>query len=363
MKKTPIFLYILLHLSLTLFAQTGGGSVYNFLDFGYATRLTALGNGLISVYDDDPTLIITNPSYISSRHHNTLALDFTNYLSKTNYASAQYCYTFPKVGSFAAEVRYVGYGTFQGMDELGLETGTFSANDLALTLGWGRELSPHFSIGANLKLIYCGYESYNSFGIGVDVAGSYFNPKHQVSLTLLAKNIGTEIIPFTPGVYERTPFDLQLAFSQRLKYVPIRYHISLHHLYRWNMNYLGDDNPFLETDALTNTVVYPSKTSQFFDNFFRHIIIGIEIEPSKYFSLQFAYNHHLHQEMKVLARSSLAGFSYGFMLNIKGIRVGFARQHYAPGATPNCLNLAFNFDELSQLHQEKKSKKLQRIEL
>lgn len=353
-------LMVLLGLS-AMFAQTGGGSVYNFLGLSYSTRLTALGNNLLSVYDDDPTLIIINPSSISQRHSNTLALNFTNYFGRTNYASAQYSYTFPKAGSFAAELRYVGYGTFQGMDELGLETGKFSANDVALTLGWGRELSPHFSIGANLKFVFCGYEMYNSFGLGVDVAASYFNPDKRLSMTLLAKNIGTEIKPFVPGDYELTPFDLQFAFSQRLQYVPIRYHISLHHLYRWNMNYYGIGNPFLQTDAISNELVYPTKVSQFFDNFFRHFVFGLEIEPSKYFSLQLAYNHNVHQEMKVLARSSMAGFSYGLMVNIKGIRVGFARQHYAPGATPNCFNLALNFDELSKMHQEKKNKKLQRV--
>ncbi len=362
MKRIIVLGYLIVLGSLSVFAQTGGRSIYNFLDFSYSTRLTALGNNLISVYDDDPTLLSLNPSFIGERHSNSLALNFTNYFGQTNYASALYTYTFPKVGSFAAELRYVGYGTFQGMDELGTETGTFSANDVALTLGWGRELSPNFSIGANLKLVYCGYESYHSFGFAADVAGSYFNPDKQLSLTLLAKNLGTEIKPFVAGNHQWAPFDLQLALSQRLKHVPIRYHISLHHLYRWNMNYYGSSNPFLQTDAITGQLIYPSKVSQFFDNFFRHIVFGLEIEPSKYFSLQLAYNHNIHQEMKVVARGTVAGLSYGFMVNVKGIRVGFARQHHAPGATPNCFNLALNFNELSKLHQEKKSKKLQRVD-
>ncbi len=336
--------------------------MYNFLSYGYASRITALGSGLISVYDDDPTLLMVNPSLIGVRHHNTLSLDFTNYFASTNYAAALYSYTFPKAGSFAIDARYVNYGKFIGTDETGAETGNFSVNDLALSVGWGRELSPHFTIGAALKLIYCGYESYHSFGIAADVAGSYFNTENRLSLTLLAKNIGTEIKPFYPGNLERLPFDLQFALSQRLAYVPIRYHISLHSLYRWNMNYYGADNPFMETDALTNTLIYPSKVSQFFDNFFRHIIFGIEIEPSKYFSIQLAYNHNIHQEMKVLSRHSMAGFSYGFMLNIKGLRFGFSRLQYAPGASPNCINLSLNFEEMSKWKKNNKPQKLERVE-
>ena len=363
MFKKPLALLFALMLFIPFgIAQTGGQRVYNFLNFSYSSRITALGGNLISVYDDDASLLGLNPSYIGERHTNSLALNFTDYFSNTGYCSALYSYTFPKAGSFTASMQHVSYGTFRGMDDYGIETGSFYAGDFALALGWGRELTPYFSIGANLKMILSTYESYNSFGMAVDVAGSYHNPEKRLSLTLLAKNIGSELKTYAPGELEITPFDLQLAFSQRLKFVPIRYHVSLHDLYRWNMNYYGDENPFLEMDAFTNTLIYPSKVSQFFDNMFRHFVFGIEIEPSKYFSLQAAYNHNIHQEMKVLARSSMAGFSYGFTINVKGIQIGFARQHYAPGATPNCFNLGLNFDELSKLHQEKKAKKLQRMD-
>ena len=50
------------------------------------------------------------------------------------------------------------------------------------------------------------------------------------------------------------------------------------------------------------------------------------------------------------------------MLNIKGVRFGFARQQYAIGAAPNCISLAFNFEELSKNHKEKQARKLQRQE-
>lgn len=342
------------------YAQTGGNSVYNFLNFSYSTRLSALGNNLVSVHDDDPSLIILNPSSIGLRHDNMMSMNFTDYFTNTNCASVLYSHSFPKLGSFAAEMRCVGYGSFTGTDESGLETGKFSAGDYALTLGWGRQLDPHFSIGANLKFVFCDYESYHSFGLAVDVAGSYYNANKQLSVTLLAKNIGSELKPFTPGNLEPLPFDLQLAMSQRLQHLPVRYHISLHSLYRWNMNYYGKENPFLETDAITNELIYPSKAAQFFDNMFRHVVVGLELEPSKYFSLQLAYNHNVHQEMKIVSRYSLAGFSYGISVNIKPVRVGFARAHYAPGATPNYITFALDFNEISKMSKERKATKLQR---
>lgn len=342
-------------------AQTGGKYIYNFLNLSYSSRLMGLGGNLISVHDDDPTLMLTNPSYVSDRHHNQLALNFTDYFTTSNAMSAVYSHTFNKAGSFSAGVCALTYGSFRGADENGIETGKFTAGDYALFIGWGRELSNHFAVGANLKTIFSHYDAYYSAGLAVDVAGSYFDTASNLSLTLLFKNIGGPVKSYAPGNFENLPFDIQFALSQRLKHVPIRYHISLHSLYRWNMNYYGQDNPFISTDAITGEPQYPSKIAQFADNFFRHFVIGLELEPIKYFSIQVAYNHNVHQEMRVISRKSLAGFSYGIRLNIKGIRVGFSRLHYAIGATPNCFDLALDFEELAKNSKEKKAKKIERI--
>ena len=335
--------------------------MYNFLNLSYSSRMMALGGNLISVHDDDPTVMLNNPSSISARHHNAMSLNFTDYFTKSNAVAASYSYTFPKAGSFAIGIYGLNYGTFRGTDAAGNETGNFTAGDYALVIGWGRELSPHFSVGANLKTIFSYYEAYYSMGMTVDLAGSYYNEDKNLSLTLMAKNIGSQIKSYAPGNYELVPFDLQFALSQRLQHIPIRYHITLHSLYRWDMTYYGRDNPFIQTDAISGQPQYPSKVAQFADNLFRHFVFGIEIVPISYFSIQLAYNHNIHQDMRVVSRKSLAGFSYGLQLNIKGIRVGFSRQHYAVGATPNCFDLAINFNELAKNSKERKSRKLERI--
>ncbi|MDR3047086.1 MAG: type IX secretion system protein PorQ [Bacteroidales bacterium] len=359
MRKICIVIVIVC-VTLTVSAQTGGRHVYGLLDFSYSSRIAALGGGLISVYDDDASLIISNPSYISEKHHNSLSLHFTDFFNNVNYGSALYSRTFKKSGSFAVEMRYVGYGKFIETDEYGQELGTFGANDYALTIGWGRWLNEHFSIGANLKTILSSYESYTSFGIAADVAGSFYSEKNRLSLTLLFKNIGSELKPFTERKLQRPGFDIQLALSQRLEHLPVRYHISFHSLYKWNMKYVGADDPLLQQDALEG-YKYPSKTAQFFDNFFRHLIFGIEIEPVKYVSLMFAYNHDRLQNGKIPQKKSMAGFSYGFSINIYSMRIGFSRAHYSVGATPNYFTFSFNINELNQLTKDHKKKKLERL--
>ena len=359
-KKLP-FLLLFLFLMEICFAQIGGNYTYKFMDYKFSARLAGLGGNLIAVHDNDPSLIMYNPSLIAPKFSTSLVVNATDYFERTGYVSAIYAQTFQKVGSFAAEIRYAGYGTFINTDEAGYELGTFSCNDAGFTLGWGRPLDSAFSIGANLKLMYSSYEMYSSFGLAVDVAGSYYNEKNNISLAVLFKNIGGELKPFREGQHNWAPFDIQLAFSQRLKFVPVRYHIALHSLYRWEMGYIGPNDPTLEIDAITGEPKYPPAFKRGVDNFFRHINFGLEIIPVKYLSLFVSYNHHQNREMRIPQRKTMAGFAYGFQIDIKSIQFGFSRSHYAVGATPNYFTFSLNINDLSQMSKAKNKKKLERV--
>ena len=361
MTKKTLFLVFFAMLSVFVFGQPKGSYVYQFLNFSQSSRMSALGGNLISIEDNDPSILLYNPSAINPDFHTSLSANFTDYFTNTGYGSMLYSHTFKKAGSFAFGLQCVSYGKFDGTDVNGMETGRFTAGDYALMVGWGRRLDSSFSIGASLKLIYSGYERYSSFGFATDVAGTYFNRAKQISLTLLFKNIGSELKPYTAGNYEKLPFDIQFAFSQRLKHIPVRYHITLHSLYKWNLAYVGENDPLLEKDGITGEYKYPTKAAQFFDNFFRHFVFGLEVIPVKYFSLQIAYNHQRHQEMKIPQKRSLAGFSYGFCINIHSIQIGFSREHYAVGAVPNYFTFSANIDELSQWTKQRKERKLQRV--
>jgi len=361
MHKKLSFLFIFVLLIKFCFAQPGGNYTYNFLDYKFSARLAGLGGSLIAVRDNDPSLIMYNPSYIAPKFNSSLFIGAADYFAHTGFVSAMYSQTFNKIGSFAMEMRYAGYGEFVRTDEVGYEQGTFSCNDMGLTLGWGRALDSCFSIGANLKLMYSGYEMYSSFGLAVDVAGSYYNEKNNIVVAVLVKNIGGELKPFVNGKHNWAPFDIQLAFSQRLKFIPIRYHISLHSLYKWKMGYVGLNDPLLEIDAMSGNPKYPSKFNQGVNNFFRHINFGLEIITSKYLTLFVSYNHDQNRSMRIPQKKSMAGFGYGFLIDIKSIQFGFARSHYAVGATPNHFNFSLNINDLSQLSKTNKKKKLERV--
>jgi len=361
MRKQISFFFLFIFMLKVVVAQIGGNYAYNFMDYRFSARLAGLGGGLIAVHNNDPSLLSYNPSLIAPKFHTSLSVNAVDYFNSAGYASALYSHTFNKIGSYALEVRYVGYGDFVRTDEAGYEQGNFSCHDAGITLGWGRPLDSCFSIGANLKLMFSGYESYSSFGLAVDVAGSYYNEKNNISLAFLVKNIGGELKSFVPGEHRWAPFDIQFAFSQRFKFLPVRYHISLHSLYKWKMGYVGEDDPLLEKDVITSKPKLPSKINQGVNNFFRHITFGLEIMPAKSLSLFLSYNHNRNREMYISQKKTMAGFSYGFLIDIKSVQFGFSREHYAVGATPNYFTLSLNINELSKASAAKKQKKLERI--
>lgn len=340
--KSFYFLILFFIITSTLSAQVGGSSTYEFLNLTNSARIAALGGNFMAVKDNDINLAIANPSLISSGMDNKLALSYVNDFANINYGYAAYSKTFKNPGSFVASIQYVNYGTFTNADATGQTYGTFRAAEYAFNLGWGRQLDSNFSIGANLKAINSVMETYSSFGLAVDVAGTYYNKKKQFAASLIFKNAGRQLSYYTPSNNETLPFEIQLGLSQKLSHAPFRIDIVLTHLEKWDLMYEDPLNPSVKTDPLTGETTTRSSLSKFADNAMRHIVAGIEFTPSNNFYVSFGYNYQRRQEMKVDTDLAMVGFSWGFGFRISKFNISFARvtQHVA-GST-NFFTLATN---------------------
>ena len=186
-------------LSFTAAAQIGGEATYKFLNITNSARVAALGGNVLAIKDNDVTLTLTNPSLISPEMNNNLALSYVNYFTGNNFGFIMYSRTFEKAGSFVGALQFMNYGKFTEADEAGNITGEFSASEYAFNIGWGRKLNPNFSVGANGKLIYSSLDIYKSFGLAVDIAGTYMTQNELFTASLLARNIGSQIVPYISG--------------------------------------------------------------------------------------------------------------------------------------------------------------------
>lgn len=339
------FIFALIMLPCLGYSQSESGTSYAFLNLPFSARSIAMGGNFLSIYDDDIGLALGNPSLISNAMHNQIQFNFVDYFSDINYGSVSYGRNFEKLGTFVGSMQFMDYGEFDYASETGERYGSFTASDYAINIGWSRALDSVFFIGANLKGLYSSYESYNSFGLAVDVAATYWLRERKISASIIFRNIGSQIKAYTPDTREPLPFEIQAGISKELAHLPLRFSLLLTNLQKWDLTYT---NAFTnQTDSFNNdaTTNQTSGVDSFADKLMRHIVLGAELKPMKALSIRLGYNYLKRKEMSIPARLSTVGFSWGFGLNIYKFQIDYARnaQHLSP--SPNYISIATNLDK------------------
>ncbi len=330
-------------LSLVLFAApaslpaqvTGGESVYAFLDLPASARMAALRGNLLSVADGDVVLAEANPALLRSVEKGALSFSHAFLPAGIQTGYFAYAHRFEKAGLNAhLGLRYIAYGSFQGRDETGAATEMFKAKETALIVGASRQLYERLSLGVNVKVVSSAFEQYNSWGLLGDLGFFYSDTSRNLHLGLVFRQFGRQLTTYA-DLRERPPYDLRLAVSKRLKYLPFRLTVMYHDLQDWNILY---DDPTRKEDQLLlfdESVPQEDKGFAWFDNLARHFTLSGEFLLGKRESLRLrlGYDHQLQREMKVRTYRSLAGFSLGFGLQVKRFRIdyGYAFQHLAGG--------------------------------
>ena len=345
-------------------AQTGGNNTYEALNFTNSARVAALGGYAISINDNDLNMAQYNPSLLNNAMHNHLSLNYIDYFSDIKYTSFLYSRTFQDLGSIGTGVQYIHYGTFKETDETGTIVREFNAEDIIVNLGWGRAITPiittpkkkelildsMFTIGANLKFIYSSYHfDYNSLGIAVDFAGTYHNPKRNLTLAVLVKNAGVQIKPYTSKNREPLPFEVQMGISKKLKHAPFRLSLTARHLEKWDLTY---SDPALVKSSLAPNAAdtlskykFGEKVSGFTDKLLRHGVVGVEILLLKNFQLMFGYNYQRRKDLMLSTKKGLVGFSFGAGVKISKFHFSYGRAAYHLAGGTNHFSITTNLSD------------------
>jgi len=334
MKKLSI---LLIFISLSSYAQVGGEEVFAFLNFPTSARQAALG-GSVLTFTDEVNQPMWNPASISNSIDDQVSLNYVNYLAEINFVSAAYAHTFNEhVGTFHTGLTYLNYGTFIAADEQGVETGTFKAYDLAYSLGYAYQI-PHsdFYIGANAKIISSVIEQYSSFGIAGDLGILYHNEFKPYRLAAVIRNAGMQLKSYD-GTQEPLPLQIHVGGSYQLEHVPIRLYGTLDNLQKWQLAYVNPSDS--STDLEGNTL---NEKPTFLNNFMRHVVVGAELFPEKGFSLHTGFNFQRAQELGLNQVRTFAGFSFGFGLKMKHLKLNYAFSKYHPVADSHSFSLGIN---------------------
>ncbi len=344
---SAFFLFTMFFSSTVLHAQIGGRGTYDFLNTTVSPRVAALGGSALPIDDNDIQLTAFNPALINPAMNNQLSLSYVDYYADLGFSSVQFGKKIENVGNFVASLHYFNYGKFEYADETGNRDNTFGASDYSLSLGWGRQLDSNFSIGANAKFIASQFESYNSFGIAVDVAGTYLS-KSGWLFSLTARNIGSELKSYLPGDASAMPFSMQLGVSKRLDHVPFRLILLYDHIQKWDLTYEDPIDLKGRIDPITGVRSELNGAEKFADQFMRHIILGGEFYIGKGLTLRGSYNYKRRQEMQVPDKLAMIGFAWGVGIKISKFQINYARSTFHVVGSPNYISIATNLDSFKR---------------
>lgn len=324
-----------------LYGQVGGKSVYQFLNLVTSPRQSALGGKTLTIYDQDVNQAHFNPATINPEMDNHMSLNYGNYFGEVTYGTASYAYTFDRhVQTFHWGVNYVNYGTFEGYDENGTPTTSFTGSDIALSFGYAYNVpSTDLHIGANAKLINSTLESYSSFGGAIDLGALYVDEDNSINYAFVIRNIGTQFTTYA-GTKENLPLEVMAGISQEIENVPIRWHLTLENLQQWNVTF---SNPARAQNSIDGSST-PEKTS-FFNNALRHVIFGLELFPQKGFNLRLGYNFRRAEELRLLEQRNFSGISVGLGLKMGRLKFDYSYSRYTLAANTSLFGLTINFNE------------------
>ena len=331
----------------TASAQVSGSgrSVFSFMSLPTSSRINALGGSNVSLSDGDVSMGMCNPALLHYETDKVLQLNYSYYLPGTMFGSVLYGHNFgeakglrnegvnestnegapEKPNYFAVGIHYLDFGRMAYADAEGnLTGGSFGARDILIDVMYARQLGRMFKVGVTLKPVYSIYESYSSFALGADV-GAHFQTKDSTfQMGLVLQNIGWQIKGFYSqeggSNHEMLPLNLQLGLTYRVKHAPLRFHLQIHNIQKWYLDY-----EWTSWDKSPTTGDILSHDIKWYDMLFRHTIWSLEVVPkSEKFYIALSYNHRRRAELNLLDQRSLAGFSFGAGVRIKQVRLGFA---------------------------------------
>jgi hypothetical protein len=341
--KNCIILCILILKSISAIAQVGGQSVYSFLNLPNSARVLALGGSTIAIRDDDVNMAYQNPGLINPSMASRLSLSFVDYFAGINFGNAAYAFNVKKAGTAAVSLQYINYGSFTRADPTGYIDGEFTAGEYCINTAFSRQIDSMFTVGINLKTISSTLETYQSFGMAVDLGASWVSRDKLFQAGLVIKNLGYQFSSYTSGNRENLPFEIQLGVSKKLEHVPLRFSLVAHNLQQPDLTFKDPQRPELSIDPLTGDTI--ENKIGLGNKIMRHGILGAELNLMKNLVFRMAYNYQRRQEMKVDSRLKMVGFSWGLDIKIYKFSIAYSRSAYHLAGSPNMFTVSAKLSE------------------
>jgi len=275
-----------------------------------------LGGDNITIIEDDPSLMFSNPALAASVSDMTVGLSYMNYMKGANYMGASFTKAMSDKATLAGGIQYMNYGKIKEVDENNVQLGEFNASEIAVEAIFSYELAKNLVGGITGKFITSYIGSYNSIAVGVDLGLNWYDPEREWSLSAVAKNLGGQVKAYDDN-FGKMPFDLQLGVSKTFAALPVRVSATLVDLTHFNYRFIN------------------------------HLNLGAEVLLSESLWIGGGYNFRRANDMKIGVgddeSSHGAGFSFGGGINLERFKLNLSYGKYHAASSSIMVNLAYVF--------------------
>ena len=307
---------IFLGLFSTILQAQDSQTEYNFLRLPISAHAAALGGNNITIIEDDPSLMFSNPALAASVSDMTVGLSYMNYMKGANYMGASFTKAMSDKATLAGGIQYMNYGKMKEVDENNVQLGEFNASEIAVEAIFSYELAKNLVGGITGKFITSYIGSYNSIAVGVDLGLNWYDPEHEWSVSAVAKNLGGQVKAYDDN-FGNMPFDLQLGVSNTFAALPVRVSATLVDLTHFNYRFIN------------------------------HLNLGAEVLLSESLWIGGGYNFRRANDMKIGVgddeSSHGAGFSFGGGINLERFKLNLSYGKYHAASSSIMVNLAYVF--------------------
>ena len=312
--KKGLLVVISVLLSVARMQAQESQEVYSFLRLPVSAHVAALGGDNITITDDDATLIFHNPALICGVSDKSINLNFMTYMDGAKTASASFVKAYKERATWGVAAQYMDYGTMKQTTVDNVETGDFSARDIALSGTFTYLLSDRISGGITGRFITSHIASYSSAAVAVDLGVNYQDADRGWSLSAVAKNLGGQIKAYEDD-FERIPLDLQIGVTKRLIGSPLRLSGTLSRLNNWDQGFI------------------------------KHLAVGADLLLGENIYVAAGYNFRRSSEMKIAdgegESNHGAGLSLGAGLQLQRFKLHVAYAKYHVSASSLLINVTY----------------------
>jgi len=310
--RRPRILLLLLFLGGSHLAT--GQDVFQFLRNDVSPRVAALGGAFASM-QGDPNSLFVNPGALTTIPDRRFSVSYLDHLLDISAGSVALTLPETPLGMISVGVLFLHYGSFERTDQASNAYGSFTASDLAFSVGTAVTVEEYLSIGGAIKFIHSSLGDFRSEAVAADIGAFYLIPEERISIGVSLLHLGSQLSTYA-GSRESLPTDLRVGITKRPEHLPVLININLHGLNE-------SDRPF--GDRL------------------KQFSFGAEFEMSTSFRLRLGFNNRIRQDVRLGSSAGLAGFSVGTGIEIGSYRLDYAFNSYGAIGGLHRLGISSDF--------------------